>query len=134
MCPGDRVVEVGEAEHRVGAGLEPDESGLFGRRAGLVELEQAQAEARELVRNQMTSTDVGAEGNGDGVTRLAEGEHDTRDRGHAAGEEKSPPAFQLAEHALDLGRERMVVALIGEATELAFAIRPGGRAIESGLA
>ena len=82
----------------------------------------------------MASADVGAEGNGDGVTRLAEGEHDTRDRGHAAGKEKRPPTFQLAEHALDLGRERMVVALVGEATELAVAVGSGGRAIESGLA
>src|SRR5664279_5336721 len=44
--PVDRIVQVGEAEHRIGAGLEPDERRLLGRWTGLVELDEAQAEAR----------------------------------------------------------------------------------------
>ena len=122
-------LEVGDGQERVRRRLDPDEIGVRGRSAGLVELDEAQAPPLELAEEDACPV-VGIARERDRVAGLEQGE-DERRRGRRAGrEQERGAAVERLERALGLRARRVAVALVVVRARLAVYVRPDRRAVE----
>ena len=102
----------------------------LGRRAGLVELDLAEAPALERPRSVTARAVVRARGERDRVARREERERERGRRGRARREEERLAAVEPRERRLGLDAGRVRVALVEEVARLAVLVRPRRRAVE----
>ena len=128
-----RRVEVGKREEGVRRRLEPDEIRAGRRRARLVELDDRQPPAFELLEEEPDAV-VRPLRDRDGLAGLEQAERRRRRGRHARCEEERVPALELAERLLRGDAGRMRVPHVGEFPLGAVRMRPDGRAIDGGPA
>ena len=109
MCGGG--FEVGHRQEGIRRRLEPDEVGALRRRPGLVELDELQAPALELLERDR-GPEVGAFGERDRLTGRQERQDDAEGRGGSRREEQRLAAFELTERTLGRKPVRVGVALV----------------------
>jgi hypothetical protein len=126
---GDRGLEIGHGQERIGRRLEPDEVDAVGRRTRLVELDEPNAPGLERAEEHSGPV-VGTLGQRDGLPRLEQAEDERGGRPGAGGIHERLAALELRERALGRDRVRMAVALVVERARLAVAVRPDRRAVE----
>src|ERR671914_2572429 len=126
---GDGPVEVRHREQRVRGRLDPNEVGTFGRRAGLVELDELEAPAFQHAHEDGGAV-VGVVGDGDRVPRLEQRQQQGGRGSGSGGEQEGMTAFEVAQRTFGLGACRVAVALVVELARLAVLVGPDRRAVE----
>ena len=110
---GDRGVEIGKAQQRVRARLQPDEVGGR-RRAVWSKLTTFRPQRPSSPREQADRAPITAVSDRDSGPRLQQREHQCGCRASAGGEEEGVAAFELPEHPLGLDPDRVRHPLVVE--------------------
>ena len=121
---GRRGLKVRHGQKRVRGRLEPDQVDAVRRRAGLVELDEAEAPALQGPHED-DGSEVPALRHRDGRPGL-----ERRDRARAGGEEQRRAVLELAQCPLGSDPGRVRVALVVEGARLAAFVGPDRRSVE----